>query len=160
VPISLTESTQSSSIYYGMTLAGGSEDAGVLFELNAANSSETPLLSFGTAQTDAGAPISTLVQSGNLLYGMTAEGGIQGGGVIFSYDIITGDYSILHDFIASTGVTGGTDSLLLNGSTLYGVAEGGGGHDDGVIFSISVPEPATFTLLMAVAGFLTLRRRR
>jgi uncharacterized repeat protein (TIGR03803 family) len=156
-PISLFESTQSSSIFYGMTQLGGSEDAGVIFELNTANDTETPLLSFGTAETDAGSPVG-LVQSDNILYGITSEGGIQGG-EIFSFDLTTGDYTILHSFLGGTGVDpqGG---LLLDGSTLYGVAQGGGVHDDGVIFSYAIPEPGTLTLLIGVGGCLLFRRKR
>jgi len=79
-PISLTESTQLSSIFYGITQLGGSEDAGVLFELNAGNGSESVLHAFGTLSDDGIYPNTSLIESGGVLYGLVGDGGIQGGG--------------------------------------------------------------------------------
>ena len=160
-PMSLTESTQSSSIFYGMTVGGGSADAGALFELNLATDQITALHSFLSIPYDGFGPLGPVIQLGDMLYGETSSGGdAGGGGVIFSYDLDNSDYAILHEFGGQGGASpdGG---LLLDGNTLYGITEGGGANgDEGVIFSYVLPEPGTFTLIAGVAGCGLLRRRR
>jgi uncharacterized repeat protein (TIGR03803 family) len=55
-------------------------------------------------------------------------------------------------------------SLILSGSTLYGMTYGGGANSDGTIFSLNtVPEPSAFVLLgIAAVSLLAYawRRRR
>ncbi|HUB25737.1 MAG TPA: choice-of-anchor tandem repeat GloVer-containing protein, partial [Tepidisphaeraceae bacterium] len=159
-PHALTESTQSSSIFYGTASGGGSADEGALFELNLASDQIIALHSFLSIPYDGVGPLGPVIQSGDMLYGETSGGGDAGGGVIFSYDLDNGAYTILHNFGGSGGA-GPNGGLLLDGNTLYGITEGGGTNgNDGVIFSYVLPEPGTFTLIAGVAGCGLLRRRR
>jgi len=73
---------------------------------------------------------------------------------------LTGTESILHTFEGTDGGPGNDDSLALYGNTLYGMTEVGGTYNDGVIYSIVLPEPATFSILVATGACLLLRRRR
>ena len=80
-----------------------------------------------------------VVVSGNLIYGMTSEGGSGGGdGVLYSYDLSTGMYNELVPFSGNMGPAPGTGPqgrLLLVDSLLYGTAANGGQNDSGVIFT-------------------------
>jgi uncharacterized repeat protein (TIGR03803 family) len=159
LPASLTQSTECASVLYGMASLGGADDGGVLFELNTTTGAEDPLLSFGTDGTNAGYPTNTVLDVNGTIYSEDGDGGIQGGGIIFSYDPLSGDFTTLYNFLARTG-NAPDGGLLLDGNTFYGIAQAGGAHDDGAIFSFTVPEPGTFTLFAAIAGCLVLRRRR
>ncbi len=125
---------------YGMNRDGGAYNYGTIFEFNTKTLQITLLHSFGTVTEDGEGPIlGRLLLSGKNLYGMSRDGGTNGYGTIFGFNIKTGQYAVLHSF---TDVT--TDgaypygSLILSGENLYGMAEGGGAENDGVIFSFSL----------------------
>jgi uncharacterized repeat protein (TIGR03803 family) len=80
-------------------------------------------------------PYGGLTLSGNVLYGMTWEGGTQGDGVIFSYNTVSGVYKVLLNF-ADTNGANPRGSLTLSGDTLFGMTEEGGANSRGLIFSI------------------------
>ena len=146
---------QSGSILYG-TAFGGADDAGIIFSYNIATGSYQVLFSFdgNDGNVDAG----NLVVDGTMLYGVGAGGG--GDGCVYAYNTLTGTESILHTFEGTDGGPGNDDSLALYGNTLYGMTEVGGTYNDGVIYSIVLPEPATFSILVATGACLLLRRRR
>ena len=84
----------------------------------------------------------TPIQSGNVLYGMTSESGVNGYGSIFSVNTDGSNYKDLLDF-ADTGSTAfhcngdyPYGSLTLLGNTLFGTTYLGGLHGDGTVFSI------------------------
>jgi uncharacterized repeat protein (TIGR03803 family) len=92
------------------------------------------------------------------------EGGIYNDGqegTVFEYDLATDTENVLHYF-AGDPTDGGrpTDDLTLSGSTLYGTTLQGGTSNGGVIFSITVPEPATVALIMLSSIALLCRRWR
>ncbi|MGO9376150.1 MAG: choice-of-anchor tandem repeat GloVer-containing protein [Syntrophobacteraceae bacterium] len=125
---------------YGMNRDGGTNGYGTIFKFNTKTLQITLLHSFGTVTEDGEGPIlGRLLLSGKNLYGMNRDGGTNGYGTIFGFNIKTGQYAVLHSF---TDVT--TDgaypygSLILSGENLYGMAEGGGAENDGVIFSFSL----------------------
>src|SRR5262249_31565107 len=81
----------------------------------------------------------TLVPGGFALYGMTSFGGANGDGVIFLVPVAGGSAITLFSFDgAAHGASPSGNSLILSGSTLYGMTEFGGAHGEGVIFSIPV----------------------
>lgn len=122
--------------FYGMTAQGGLNNQGTFFQFNPVSISFNKILDFGLSNGNL--PNGNVVQSGNKIYGMTTNGGSAplSGGVIFSYDIITNQYFVVHNFLFATGFTPfgslikGTDGLL------YGMAFGGGVTGHGVIFSL------------------------
>ena len=91
--------------------------------------------------------VGALIHSGNTLYGMTPEGGINGKGNIFSINIDGTGLTDLHDFAGGSadGETPDAD-LTLSGGLLYGMTAQGGVHDEGTIFSIN-PDGTGFKLL-------------
>jgi uncharacterized repeat protein (TIGR03803 family) len=110
-------------------------------------------------------PQAGLTLFGNTLYGTTSDqaGGINfsstGDGEVFSVPITGGTPTVLASFNGANGDEpyGG---LILSGNTLYGTTLGGGANGDGVVFSLTVPEPTTASLLgLASMGLLARRRR-
>jgi uncharacterized repeat protein (TIGR03803 family) len=148
---------------YGLTLLGGTDTnhyaaqesfqayspyiypiagSGVIFKYEIATNTYTILHYFN--DSTGAVPYGNLMQSVNgKLYGMATYGGICNYGVIFSYDINTNSYTIIHSFNDTAGsnpygsLIEGTDGKLygmtLNGG-VYAPAEGRCG-DFGVIFS-------------------------
>jgi len=148
----------SGSYLYGMTQNGGAYNGGTIFSYNISTGTERVLRSFGSDTFDGVGPRGSLIASGGYLYGMTFAGGsyskssgdeiIEGPGTIFSYNITTGVETILHSFAGGKGDGGyPRGDLLLDGSTLYGMTDGGGANNAGVIFSYTLPEPGSLALL-------------
>jgi uncharacterized repeat protein (TIGR03803 family) len=128
---------QVGSVLYGLGGTGGAGNDGTIFSYNLTTSQATILHSFTGSPNDGAGPAGSLTLSGTTLYGTTTEGGNPGGGTIFSYEIATGSYETLFTFAGSgTGFLPQGD-LLVDGSTLYGMAMGGP-DSDGVIFSFDL----------------------
>jgi uncharacterized repeat protein (TIGR03803 family) len=155
---------QSGSILYGTTDSGGADNLGTIFQYNLLTNTESVLYSFAGGPNDGADPDgSSLILSGSTLYGMTYEGGLfnqSQEGVVFEYDLTTDTEHVLH-FFAGDPTDGGKPAgdLTLSGSILYGTTLQGGTTNAGVIFSISVPEPATAALI-TLPSILLLSRRQ
>jgi uncharacterized repeat protein (TIGR03803 family) len=144
--------------FYGMTRAGGKHDVGVIFSLkqectrNSAmcktkfkilhdftcpgNSMPTCKDKKDGATPDHG----TLVQSGTTLFGLTTDGGKDGGGTIFSIGTDGKHFTVLHSFGPGASTNDGLNpfgSLTLNGTTLYGTTQLGGARNNGTVFQIN-----------------------
>ena len=79
----------------------------------------------------------SLIISGSTLYGMTRFGGDNGEGTIFKINTNGSGYDLLHEFAGFNG--DGMDpngSLIISGSTLYGMNTYGGTSNMGTIFKI------------------------
>ncbi len=91
---------------YGLSVVGGANNMGVLFEYNPANNAYSKKLDFtgDTGLVKGSSPEGGLTLSRNgKLYGMTVGGGFFAQGVLFEYDPATGSYVIMHDFTNNTG---------------------------------------------------------
>jgi uncharacterized repeat protein (TIGR03803 family) len=123
--------------FYGTTKAGGSGNAGVVFELDAAGN-QSVLYSF-TGGVDGGTPLAGLVRdtSGNL-YGTASHGGAYGAGVVFKIDSL-GTETVLHSFGNGKDGTSANVSLVLGpAKELYGTTPTGGLRAGGTIFRLDV----------------------
>src|SRR5208282_1087038 len=86
-------------ILWGMTSAGGANNTGVIFKYSTATATETNVHNFGNGVLDGNQPEGSLIRASNgLLYGMTPTGGANSLGIIFSYNVSTGEDSILYNF--------------------------------------------------------------
>jgi hypothetical protein len=126
---------------YGMTANGGNEGYGNIFSVGTDGTNYQNLVSFtGTGGTAGGGyPHGGLTFSGTTLYGMTE--GVSGFGNIFSVGTDGTNYQNLLSFTGTGGSADGEDpsgSLILSGTTLYGMTQSGGVDEDGNIFSVGI----------------------
>jgi uncharacterized repeat protein (TIGR03803 family) len=149
------------STLYGMTNAGGSVDAGTIYQIATNGTGLSLLHTFTGTAGDGYYPLSSLIQSGPILYGMTSSGPAgSGNGVVFSLSLVTGDYDgngsvDAADYVVwrkTDGSAGGYNTWRAN----FGKPFGSGSLADGTI-----PEPTSLALaaFVLVGGLLGLSRR-
>jgi uncharacterized repeat protein (TIGR03803 family) len=149
------------STLYGATSGGGSNNYGTIFKVSTNGSSFTNLYSFtpksfGTspATNDDGAfPNSSLILSGNTLFGTASEGGYFGNGTVFRINTDGSGFAVLHHFSATNALNNvngdGADprsGLILFSNALYGTAYGGGSTGNGTVFRLNT-DGSGFTTL-------------
>lgn len=131
---------------YGTARNGGTNRYGAIFSINTSGANFARLHSFSAllngTNLEGGYPEGGLAQSGDTLYGAASEGGTNGNGTLFSLDTNGENFTVLHTFTPSSGVTNfdGTEpegTLLLAGNTLYGTAAFGGTNQWGTVFSVN-----------------------
>ena len=128
---------------YGMTSIGGSSNNGVIFSFDPATGIYSVVKNF-----DGGGganPQGSLMQaSDGKLYGMTLKGGSNNLGVIFSFDAVTGSYTVVKNFDNISGFNPYGSLIQASDGKLYGMTSAGGDpytrSRSGVIFSL---DPAT-----------------
>jgi uncharacterized repeat protein (TIGR03803 family) len=130
---------------YGMTeQGGGSANKGTLFEMSLNSSTPTPKILFSFNGTQGEEPHGTPILANDNLYGLTRKGGTMGDGVLFDYNLDTGQMTTLYSFSGSP-LDGATpfhgipqfDNNVLYGMTTDGGANGGA-SGDGMIFAYSL----------------------
>ena len=121
--------------WWGMTAAGGASGTGVIYNMT---ESGTFTKKYDFFRYEGGSPKGELVKASNgLYYGVTEFGGINGVGVLFSYNPTNGAYTVLQHFTtAATGfgarpIRGLT--LAANGR-LYGMCSQGGTNNLGTLY--------------------------
>jgi len=131
----------SGSTLCGATKYGGSSSNGVLFKIAIDGTGFQLLHSFDHDEAANGSnPEGSLVVVGPTLYGVTVNSGAGGDGTVFQIESDGSAYTNLHNF--TNGTTDGGNpygSVVLLGSTLYGMTHGGGSSNKGVIFSLALP---------------------
>jgi len=134
----------------GSTFGGGLYGNGTVFAVNRDTGKETVLHSFA-GQVDGAKPLPGPIDIGGTLYGVTAEGGPYGYGMLFSMAPVTHALTILHAF------TGGNDggipssSLIDVNRTLYGVTLIGGAAGNGAVYAYNLANK-TQTVVHAFTG--------
>jgi len=127
--------TASDSKLYGMTSEGGTNNKGVIFQIDPTTNAFEKKLDF--AGNDGQAPFGNLIQAPNgKLYGMTQQGGTNGMGVLFEYDIVSTTAISKIDFDGSLkgSLPFGNSLFLASNNKLYGMTYQGGVLDSGVLF--------------------------
>ena len=139
--------TAADGTLYGVAQSGGSAGNGVVFAVGTNGTGFTILHNFSamTASTnsDGATPDGSLILSGGTLYGTTAWGGAGGAGSVFRINADGTGFTNLYSFSATDSTTATNNdganpygSLILSGSTLYGMADEGGTGADGTVFAI------------------------
>ena len=133
------------TLLYGTTLIGGQHNNGTIFSISDDGIVYSPVLNFGKSEknNNGDQPHSCFAAAGSVLYGMTSQGGKNGGatgdGTIFKYDTSAATYTRLYSFDGKHGADPhGQPILDPNGVTLYGMTRTGGKADVGVIFSFNM----------------------
>jgi uncharacterized repeat protein (TIGR03803 family) len=128
----------SGSTIFGMTPQGGTANLGTVFGVSTNGTGFDVIHSFAGGANDGSIPsYSTVTVSGSTLYGMTNGGGPTDFGTVFRMSTDGAGFTLLHSFNATTGDGWQpAGSLILSGSTLYGMTRQGGGGA-GEIFKIS-----------------------
>lgn len=127
--------------FYGMTYMGGVYNMGLIFEWDPVTNVYIKRYDFD-GYTTGSVPMGSLIMiSDSIFYGMTSNGGIHDGGVIFEWNIRTNSYTKKYDFnrIEDGGYPQGNLIQAANGK-LYGMTLFGGTYDKGVIFEF---DPST-----------------
>lgn len=93
---------QSGNTLYGTTAYGGTSGTGTIFAVNTDGTWFTNLYSFGAllgpfVNQDGIAPSTPLLLSGGTLYGTTSDGGLVGGGTMFSFSFAAPSLTIKRD---------------------------------------------------------------
>jgi len=122
-----------------MTRKGGHNGLGVVFSVDTSGNNYTILHDFTGASCDgATSDHGYLVQVGNVLYGMTTNGGLSSNGVIFSIGTDGSNFQLLHRFgITRHDGENPYGSLFLDGNQLYGTTANGGSNGSGTVFVIN-----------------------
>ena len=142
----------SGSTFYGMTRTGGTSNAGTVFSMSTDGSNYAVLRSFAGGASDGSLPAGYLVQSGSILYGMTLTGGTSDFGTLFYINTDGSNFTLLHSFRGgSSDGSSPVGSLILSGSTLYGMTLIGGTSNLGTLFSINT-DGTSFTIIRSFAG--------
>ena len=119
---------------------------GTVFAINTNGTSFTNLHSFSDG-IEGSDPASSLILSGNTLYGTTRLGGTNEIGTIFAVKTDGRGFTNLYYFTALSGSAGFQETnsdgafpqagLILSGNTLYGTAYQGGASGNGTVFAIN-----------------------
>jgi uncharacterized repeat protein (TIGR03803 family) len=171
---------QGGLVLLGMTLYGTTEfegssgnggansGSGTVFAVNTDSMGFTNLYNFttttvtfyGSANSDGARSLSSLVLSGNTLYGTASAGGAFGKGTVFSVNIVNMGFTNLHNFTTTSGALSTNSDganpqagLILSGNTLYGTATGGGTNGNGTVFAITTAGPPFTTLFATLHSF-------
>ncbi len=115
---------------YGTTAAGGTSNAGTLYEIaiTASGYANTPttLASFNGNNGDG--PADTLISSAGDLFGTTGSGGANGDGTVFVTSVIS--------FNGANGAKPYAGLITDAAGTVFGATVNGGANNDGVVFEI------------------------
>ncbi|TAL61207.1 MAG: T9SS type A sorting domain-containing protein [Bacteroidetes bacterium] len=118
---------------YGMTSQGGINNKGVIFKIKPDGTGYSKLLDFAGTVNGSG-PTGSLISDGTFLYGMTDDGGASDLGTIFKIKTDGAGYVKLMDFSGAANGKWPYESLVSDGTFLYGMTYYGGTNDMGTVF--------------------------
>ncbi|NOT76695.1 MAG: T9SS type A sorting domain-containing protein [Cyclobacteriaceae bacterium] len=122
---------------YGMTLRGGTNNLGTVFEFNPTGNVYTKRVDMANA--NGVSPQGSLTSAANgKLYGMTFNGGANSVGVLFEFDPATNTYTKKIDMSSAEGSLPYGSLFLAGSGKLYGLTYAGGSGNGGVLFEYDV----------------------
>ena len=128
------------TIIYGTTMTGGSNNNGTLFSFNLSSQILTILHSF--VFSDGIYPYAGVVfnREQNILYGTTYQSGQYDAGTVYSFELSTLQFTVLHSFSPNTEGGNSRSELIFDSSysVLYGTTYRFGLFDSGTLFSLKV----------------------
>ncbi|MDD5571012.1 MAG: T9SS type A sorting domain-containing protein [Bacteroidales bacterium] len=136
----------SDTVMCGTTEVGGINNEGVLFKIKTDGTGFTKLIDFGNIDTGS-FPKGALILSGNILYGVTANGGSPGPGTIYKINTDGSNFTQILDFNPVSKGSYPNYSIILHNGTLFGMTLHGGTNDKGVIFKVRT-DGSSYTKLL------------
>jgi uncharacterized repeat protein (TIGR03803 family) len=128
---------QLSQSFFGTTHDGGSAGKGILFAIDPEGTNFRVLHNFAGGAEDGALPYSgSLVSSGPFLYGMTFGGGASDMGAVYRVRPDGTDFKVLHGFSGGSEGQKPFGSLVLSGTTLFGMTGDENTGTNGTIFGI------------------------
>ncbi len=140
------------SMLYGVTAFGGlyGNGYGVIFSFNINSGIEKVLFNFN--DYDGFNSQSSLIKASNgLLYGMTAQGGKNMWGVLFSFNPATDSEKTVINFDSASGSGPFGDLLQASNGLLYGLTAVGSANNNGLAFSYN-PITGKDSIIIEFAG--------
>ncbi len=131
---------------YGMTLFGGTNSAGVIFQYDIQTNTYVDMVDLSDDLGDYPYGSMVLGTDGNL-WGMNNYGGGNYGGNIFKYNPSTNTYSVVYDFSDESGDYPNGSLIQASNGKFYGMTSYGGANGEGVIFQFD-PETSAYTDLV------------
>jgi uncharacterized repeat protein (TIGR03803 family) len=140
--------------FYSTCYAGDDSSAGSVYSVSPTGVIKV-VYNFNADAAYGGWGYAPLVQDASgFLYGVEAQGGPLGGGVVFRVNPSNGRIALLHNFIEQDQSGGGwipAGGLVLGtDGNLYGSANAGGANNDGVLFKVT--KSKVYTQLFAFDG--------
>jgi uncharacterized repeat protein (TIGR03803 family) len=136
---------------YGSTYYGGANNMGVIFSFDPASSTYTKLYVFDGA-SGANPKFGDVIEgTDGKIYGMTQLGGANNVGVVYSFDLGTGTYTVLHSFDGTYGSGPLSGLVQASNGMLYGMTPTGGSFGYGVLFGVN-PTTGAFSDLLDFNG--------
>lgn len=121
---------------YGTCFNGGSFSSCTIFKFDPTTNTYTDVYDFDITHGDY--PRSGLIEASNgKLYGAASDGGMYGGGVIYSLDPVTNVYTDEFDLSNVTGRAPHGCPIEING-ILYGLTTMGGSGSSGTLYSYNI----------------------
>jgi uncharacterized repeat protein (TIGR03803 family) len=125
------------NLFYGTTSQGGTNGRGTVFRIAFDGTGFEVLHHFSATTTntttgllenaDGATPLGGLLDGGDgFFYGMTAQGGSAGNGVIFAIPADGSTFTVLHSFSGADGARPVAELMVSSSGKLYGVTSSGG----------------------------------
>lgn len=128
----------------GARRVGNGTPNGSIFKYDLDTKKTTLIKQFGQIESEGKYPFGVVKKVGSKLYGVTGSGGEYNHGVIYSIDIATDTYTVIHSFNGTTDGGEPTCQLFKEGNILYGAGKRGNGDNGESFFSYDV-STSTFT---------------
>lgn len=119
---------------WGLTPTGGNPGFGMMFSTDGAGRNLVTHLNFPQGVPGESPEATRPLMYNGRVYGLTSTGGVNGAGVLFSWDPVQTKYTNHHNFQPESGGYP-YGSLVEKDGKLYGMTSEGGENSGGVIFS-------------------------
>lgn len=124
------------STLWGMTPTGGS--GGTIYSIPLGGGTQTVSSIFAPKTPGFGSRRGLIQATNGKFYGMCSQGGLNGVGVLYEYDLATNVYTVIKDFNSIDGKTPEGTLIQATNGNLYGMTTEGGANDAGVIFEFNI----------------------
>jgi uncharacterized repeat protein (TIGR03803 family) len=126
----------SNGLLYGLTQAGGTNEAGVIYEFEPNTGSVQKKADFSA--TIGIRPLGRLIEVDNNFYGVALNGGTTNAGTIFQYNLINNSLSERYSFATLSGSFPIGGLTPITNEKVYGIASTGGQNNLGTIFQFNL----------------------